>query len=59
MVAERALARRSLLKIGAGAGALTVTGLASGAPARGGRRGRQHRRHLAVPAGRAQQLSTT
>jgi len=29
-VAEKALARRSLLKIGAGAGALTVTGLATG-----------------------------
>ncbi len=31
-VAERALARRSVLKLGAGAGALTVTGLASGMP---------------------------
>jgi len=31
-VAERALARRSLLKVGAGAGALTVTGLATSSP---------------------------
>jgi len=31
-IAEQALARRSLLKIGAGAGALTVTGLATQAP---------------------------
>jgi secreted PhoX family phosphatase len=31
-VAERAMARRSLLKVGAGAGALTVAGVATGVP---------------------------